>query len=111
MTAAKFSRPLPRTPAYIEAIDGAYELSISVDTWHKLVKQGIIPPPIIITDGLPRWRWEDVDTAVAARVKKTQTETHTPFFNVSSAAGVEYGTTQETRRGAAARGPRSKKTQ
>jgi hypothetical protein len=51
-----------RTPAYVDRTTGAAELSISPATWDQWVKEGLLPKPCEgFPEGLPRWRWEDVD--------------------------------------------------
>lgn len=71
----------PRPPSYVSRETGAAELDISADTWDAMVKAGQLPPPIRvgISGTTPRWRWEDVDAALAGRTRPVLNEAE-PFF-------------------------------
>ncbi len=44
-------------PIYVDRERGAYELSISMDTWDRMVDSGELPRPTIRVRSRPRWRW------------------------------------------------------
>lgn len=57
-------RPIERSrPAcYVDREGGAAELSISPETWDRMVATGELPKATIYLLGrYPRWRWMDVD--------------------------------------------------
>ena len=58
--------PTPR-PAYMTADRLAQELCISADTVLEMTRRGVIPQPCELSRGCVRWRWADVDAALAAR--------------------------------------------
>ena len=68
-----------RPPVFVSRETGARELDISTDTWDEMVKIGALPEPIRIgtTGKTPRWRWEDVESALCMDEKKAEPE---PFF-------------------------------
>ena len=53
-------------PAYVSRATLAELLDCSGSTVDVLVKQGVLPPPMRLTPGTVRWRWEDVDRALAS---------------------------------------------
>jgi predicted DNA-binding transcriptional regulator AlpA len=55
-----------RPPSYMSRKDLAWELSVSESTVDDLVRRGVIPPPIKLTDGCVRWSWTGVDAALAS---------------------------------------------
>ena len=64
---ARPARSRPYAPDYCTAATLAYRLDMSEDTLNKLVRQGLLPPPIEITPGLRHWHWPDVAAFIAAR--------------------------------------------
>lgn len=60
-----------RTPAYVDRLTGAAELSIPANTWDRWVAEGILPKPCnAFPNGTPRWRWEDVDRKLSGKAKE-----------------------------------------
>ncbi len=74
-------------PPYVSRATGAAALEISPDTWDAMVKAGTLPKPIRIgiSGTTPRWRWADVDAALAAQAEKDNA-TPEPFFREASNA-------------------------
>jgi predicted DNA-binding transcriptional regulator AlpA len=56
-----------RRPAYMNAARLAEELCVSESTVSELARRGVIPPPSELSSGCIRWRWADVDAALALR--------------------------------------------
>ena len=53
---------MPR--AYLTRSDLATELSIGESTVDDMVRKGVLPPPVRMSSGCVRWRWESVDRAL-----------------------------------------------
>lgn len=58
-----------RPPSYVSRETGALELDISVDTWDAMVKLGKLPKPrpTGIAGTTPRWKWSEVESALAGK--------------------------------------------
>lgn len=83
-----------RPPSYLSAASLAEELDVSESTIGVLVKRGVLPPPYRL-HGSVRWRWSEVEAALAARKDHADNSAPDPFF-----AGVANATkTKESRRG------------
>lgn len=54
-------------PAYLSIARLAKELDVSESTVSELARRGVIPPPCELSPGCIRWRWDDVDAAIASR--------------------------------------------
>ena len=54
----------PFAPAYVSKTTLAYRLDMSMPIVDRLINKKVIPEPVSI-DGIDRWRWEDVDAALA----------------------------------------------
>lgn len=89
----------PRPPAYVSRETGAAELDISSDTWDAMVKSGQLPQPVRIgiSGTTPRWRWADVDAALAARAQPALNATEEPYFRMTN-----HVATKDRRRGGTA---------
>jgi predicted DNA-binding transcriptional regulator AlpA len=55
-----------RPPSYVSRKELAWELSISESTVDELIRRGVIPPPIRLTDSCVRWWWSAVEAALAS---------------------------------------------
>jgi predicted DNA-binding transcriptional regulator AlpA len=68
MTAlARIPTSADRPPAYLSIASLARELDLhSETTVREMVARGILPKPVKLTNGTVRWRWADVDAALAA---------------------------------------------
>ena len=55
-----------RPPAYVSRKTLARELDVSESTIDELVKRGILPKPIKLSNGCVRWRWEGVVLALVS---------------------------------------------
>lgn len=55
-------------PAYLSRSSLAAELQIGESTLDEMVRRGVVPPPVRLSSGCVRWRWESVDQALAARL-------------------------------------------
>lgn len=56
-----------RPPCYPSKASLARELDISTSTVEVLVKRGILPPPVPLSNGLIRWDWAEVKQRLDAR--------------------------------------------
>lgn len=55
-----------RPPSFLSKATLARELDCAESTIDELVKRGLLPAPLKITSGVVRWRWDDVEKALAA---------------------------------------------
>ena len=55
-----------RPPAYLSIASLARELDCGETTVREWVNRGILPQPIKLPSGSVRWRWADVDAALAS---------------------------------------------
>jgi predicted DNA-binding transcriptional regulator AlpA len=53
-----------RLPAYVSCERLAHELDCSETTVHELVKRGVLPQPVRLSNGTVRWRWSAVEAAL-----------------------------------------------
>jgi predicted DNA-binding transcriptional regulator AlpA len=53
-------------PSYLSKSTLARELDCAESTVDELVKRGVLPKPFRLSNGCVRWRWADVDTAIAS---------------------------------------------
>jgi predicted DNA-binding transcriptional regulator AlpA len=54
-----------RPPSYLSKSTLAHELDCAESTVDELVKRGALPKPFRLSNGCVRWRWADVETAIA----------------------------------------------
>ena len=55
-----------RPPAYVSRSTLAHELDCAESTVDELVKRGVLPKPLHLSNGCVRWCWEDVVLALAS---------------------------------------------
>jgi predicted DNA-binding transcriptional regulator AlpA len=55
-----------RPPSYLSKSTLARELDCAESTVDELVKRGVLPKPFRLSNGCVRWRWADVETAIAS---------------------------------------------
>lgn len=55
---------------YLSKASLAAALEISESTVDEMVRRGTLPPPIRLSGGCIRWRWETVDQTLAAKAEK-----------------------------------------
>lgn len=55
-----------RPPCYLSCASLARELDVSETTVTEMVKRGVLPKPIKLSSGTVRWRWADVEIALAS---------------------------------------------
>jgi predicted DNA-binding transcriptional regulator AlpA len=55
-----------RPPSYLSKGTLARELDCAESTVDELVKRGVLPKPFRLSNGCVRWRWADVETAIAS---------------------------------------------
>ena len=60
--------------SYLTKAALAAELMISESSVDEFVRRGLLPPPVRISPGCVRWRWETVDEVLNA----SQGQTHAP---------------------------------
>jgi predicted DNA-binding transcriptional regulator AlpA len=80
-----------RPPSYVTCSTLARELEISESTVYEMVRRGIIPPPVKLSNGCVRWCFADVRAALASLSADCAAETTSdPFLaglkNVASPA-------------------------
>ena len=69
-----------RTPAYLSYPSLAYELECSVSTIYALVRRGLLPPPIHLTNGTVRFCWAAVEEKLSSLNCETENVTLDPFM-------------------------------
>ena len=55
-----------RPPAYVSRKTLAHELDCAESTVDELVKRGVLPKPLHLSNGCVRWCWGDVVLALAS---------------------------------------------
>jgi predicted DNA-binding transcriptional regulator AlpA len=55
-----------RPPSYLSKDTLARELDCAESTVDELVKRGVLPKPFRLSNGCVRWRWADVENAIAS---------------------------------------------
>lgn len=70
----------PERPAYMNIARLAAELCVSESTVSELVRRGVIPQPCELSPGAVRWRWADVDEALASRQRNGNNGAHDPLM-------------------------------
>jgi predicted DNA-binding transcriptional regulator AlpA len=68
-----------RPPSYPSKSTLAHELDCAESTVDELVKRGVLPKPLRLSNGCVRWRWADVETAIAS-LKEAAAGEPDPFF-------------------------------
>jgi predicted DNA-binding transcriptional regulator AlpA len=53
-------------PSYLSKSTLARELDCAESTVDELVKRGVLPRPFRLSNGCVRWRWADVEAAIAS---------------------------------------------
>ena len=83
-----------RLTAYVTRQQGAAELQVSPSTWDDMVASGQIPPPLRFgrLRNILRWRWADVDMALAGQGHDDERRQE-PFFR-----GLAGGKTKDCKR-------------
>ena len=61
-----------RPPSYVCRQTLAAELQISESTVDEFVRRGVLPRPAKLSNGCVRWRWTDVDAALASLASGTE---------------------------------------
>lgn len=80
-----------RPPSYVSIATLAIEFDVTESTIHVLVRNGVLPKPIKLSNGTVRWSWADVEAAMASmQGGKAPEENSDPFLegarNATSAA-------------------------
>lgn len=52
--------------SYLSKPSLATELDVSESTVDEMVRRGVLPRPVRLSAGCVRWRWADVDMALAS---------------------------------------------
>jgi predicted DNA-binding transcriptional regulator AlpA len=55
-----------RPPAFVSKKTLSRELDCAESTIDELVKRSVLPKPFRLSNGCVRWRWADVETAIAS---------------------------------------------
>jgi predicted DNA-binding transcriptional regulator AlpA len=77
-----------RPPSYVSCATLARELDVSETTVHEMVRRGVLPQPVKLSNGCVRWRWADVDMALGSMSASRATEAASdPFL-----AGARHAT-------------------
>jgi predicted DNA-binding transcriptional regulator AlpA len=61
------------TPAYLSCASLAHELDVSETTVNEMVRRGVLPKPYKLSSGCVRWRWTEVELALASLKPGTHT--------------------------------------
>lgn len=55
-----------RPPAYLSKASLAVELDCSESTIDEMVRRGVLPKPLRLSNGCVRWSWADVEMALSS---------------------------------------------
>ncbi len=55
-----------RPPSYVTCGTLARELEVSESTVYEMVRRGVLPSPVKLSNGCVRWCWADVQAALGA---------------------------------------------
>jgi predicted DNA-binding transcriptional regulator AlpA len=84
------SRDLERPSSYLSCASLARELDVHESTVYDLVKRGVLPPPIKLSNGCVRWCWAEVQAKLASLPGGGSPANDDPFLagvrNATSAA-------------------------
>jgi predicted DNA-binding transcriptional regulator AlpA len=69
-----------RMPAYLSCASLARELDVSETTVNEMVRRGVLPKPYKLSAGCVRWRWNEVEVALASLKAGTQTVPDDPYL-------------------------------
>ncbi|MBN9233561.1 hypothetical protein QV13_17020 [Mesorhizobium hungaricum] len=63
-----YSKPADhsRPPSYITCSTLARELEVSESTVYEMVRRGVLPQPVKLSNGCVRWCWADVESALGS---------------------------------------------
>lgn len=87
-----------RPPSFLSRSSLAAELDMSPSTVDEMVRRGVLPRPIKLSNGCVRWEWRAVETALASRGSAANdTTSDTILAGVRNAVQAQ----KERRRGAA----------
>jgi predicted DNA-binding transcriptional regulator AlpA len=56
----------PRPPSYVSCSTLARELDVSESTVYEMVRRGVLPQPVKLSNGCVRWCWADVQAALGS---------------------------------------------
>ena len=79
-------------PAYVSRSTLAHELDCAESTVDELVKRGILPKPLRLSNGCVRWCWNDVVMALGSLKAGAIATENDPYLS-----GVKNVTEIETR--------------
>lgn len=86
-----------RPPAYASKGTLAAQLDIAESTVDEMVRRGVLPKPLRLSSGCVRWRWDDVDKALASLARAGDTAVD-PYAlgatNVTKIAQAQRGPAQ-----------------
>jgi predicted DNA-binding transcriptional regulator AlpA len=71
--------PIHHVPAFPSKSRLAAELDMAESTVDEMVKRGVLPPPIRLSTGCVRWRWADIESALASLNNGRATEKADPY--------------------------------
>jgi predicted DNA-binding transcriptional regulator AlpA len=55
-----------RPPSYVTCSTLARELEVSESTVYEMVRRGVLPQPMKLSNGCVRWCWADVEAALGS---------------------------------------------
>lgn len=67
-------------PSYLSCASLARELDVSETTVAEMVRRGVLPTPYKLSSGCVRWRWSEVEVALAS-LKPGSDTTSDPFLS------------------------------
>ena len=89
---------IARPPAYCAKARLAAELDIGESTVDEMVRRGVLPKPVRLSPYCVRWRWEDVENALASLREAGNTAPADPYAagasNVTKIPESRRGSTQ-----------------
>lgn len=65
---------------YLSRASLAKAIEISESTVDEMVRRGVLPPPVRLSSGCVRWRWESVERALASLEPQGNNQPADPYM-------------------------------
>jgi predicted DNA-binding transcriptional regulator AlpA len=80
-------------PAYLSRATLALELDCAPSTLDQMVKKGVLPPPLRLSNGCVRWCWRDIENALASLKNASgSAESSDPYLRgIANVANIKEG--------------------
>jgi predicted DNA-binding transcriptional regulator AlpA len=69
-----------RPPSYLSCASLARELDMSESTVQDMVRRGVLPKPVRLSNGCVRWSWADVQASIGSLSGVTAMRSVDPYM-------------------------------